>query len=287
MKYILLTIVLLTITLTNTGSKNLGYDKNLVDIASTKYNGNKYETIMMSRKGERVKAKYFAAKDVNNNSVYQRYKQWAVGKKIILVSSGTYMDNSFSPVGITIDNGVIVNKSLENFDGLVIVYATGGIAVSNIKDGNLSINCDGGNKTYDVKKPYDRINFMNCAVEVGATVFQTHLLVFKNDIKVGQSNSSQTQRERRFLAACKDENGVVHHFVINSPGNCSLYECTKRVKELLINGKDMEEVVFMINLDTGAQDVFKVYDADGSENTLIKGTQDLSIAANLLVYYYE
>ena len=38
------------------------------------------------------------------------------------------------PVGLTIDNGNIVNGALTNMDGLVIVYATGGVVVSNLEE---------------------------------------------------------------------------------------------------------------------------------------------------------
>ena len=47
------------------------------------------------------------------------------------------------------------------------------------------------------------------------------------------------------------------------------------------------DVTFMINLDTGAQDVFKLYNCSGSENPMIKGKLALPGAANLLAYYYE
>ena len=47
------------------------------------------------------------------------------------------------------------------------------------------------------------------------------------------------------------------------------------------------KVVFMVNLDTGVQNSFKLYNADGSVNGKVKGRQTLDKARNLLVYYYE
>jgi hypothetical protein len=46
----------------------------------------------------------------------------------------------------------------------------------------------------------------------------------------------------------------------------------------------------MINLDTGAQNVFGAYNADGTvNNSILKdgGVTTLDKAHNLLVYYYE
>ncbi|MBL0121149.1 MAG: hypothetical protein IPP89_19870 [Saprospiraceae bacterium] len=44
---------------------------------------------------------------------------------MIMVSSAGYMDNYGVPVGLTIDNGKLVNKNLGSTDGLIIVYPTG------------------------------------------------------------------------------------------------------------------------------------------------------------------
>ena len=51
--------------------------------------------------------------------------------------------------------------------------------------------------------------------------------------------------------------------------------------------KDMQDVTFMINLDTGYQDVFQLYDKNGNERTDIAGQRDLGVAVNLLTYYFQ
>ena len=51
--------------------------------------------------------------------------------------------------------------------------------------------------------------------------------------------------------------------------------------------RELTKIEFMVNLDTGYQDVFKLYDTNGSEKNDIKGTEPLTSAVNLLVYYYE
>jgi hypothetical protein len=265
----------------------LNYDPNLVNISVAPWENNKYYMVTMSRKNERIKAKYFAAKDASGNSVYDRYTSWANGKNIVLLSSGTYMNNSNEPVGLTIDNGVIVNRNLtSDFDGLVVVYATGGIAVSNLKEGNFHMKCGGEDKTFDIRDSRQRYDFMQCAAQVEATVFQTHLLVYKDQLKI-YSNSSPTKRERRFLAVCKDEDGVLQHVIVHSPTESSLYDGTKWVYEFLKESASMSEIIFMLNLDTGSQDVFTLYDKSGNISPVIKGKQPPSVAVNLLTYYYQ
>ena len=43
----------------------------------------------------------------------------------------------------------------------------------------------------------------------------------------------------------------------------------------------------MINLDTGAQDVFELYNSDCTLNGSIKGQLDPRRAVNLLTYYFK
>lgn len=266
------------------------YDSGFVDISTVHYKNEQYNVIYMKRDGNRIKAKYFAAKDFNGNNVYNRYQKWSSGKNIILVSSGTYMDSYGVPVGLTIDNGIPVNKALTNdFDGLVVVYATGGIAVSNLKDGDLVLSGGGvsGSKKFDLRKSaWDLQTFLDWSKSQEATVFQTHLLVYKNKLSISSLNSSPKVAERRFLAVGKDENGKIVHVIVHCPVSATLYEGSKKALDFLNSFKDME-VTFMINLDTGYQDVFQLFNKDGTQNATIKGQKDLSVAVNLLTYYFE
>jgi hypothetical protein len=73
------------------------YDTNYVQISSANYNGDKFTTVNMTRSGERIKAKYFAAKDANGRSVYSRYLEWSKNKNIILLCGAAYCDASIPP----------------------------------------------------------------------------------------------------------------------------------------------------------------------------------------------
>lgn len=262
-----------------------GYSADHVDVSTYSHQGKSYQTITLNRTKGRVKAKYFAYKD-GNSSVYDRFNKWRTGRNVIMVSSGTYMDkNSPRPEGLTIDNGIPINRDLNAYDAFVIVYATGGIAVADLASQRININCSSGSKSYDLHNSYDKAKFIECAQQVEATTFQTHLLVFKDELKI-YNNSSPTQRERRFLAACKygDE---LYHVVVHVKESVSLKQGTEDVFNFLKNNREFDEVVFMINLDTGMQDVFTVYDPNGNAYNNIKGAVSITEAVNLLVYYYE
>ncbi len=292
-RLMLFSVFVLTASFQSSGWRDTSmatYDANYIEISSVKYKEEQFNVIYMKREGNRVKAKYFAAADFNGNNVYKRYQKWVSGKNVILVSSGTYMDYDGVPVGLTIDNGVVVNKTLaNNFDGLVIVNANGGITVTNLKDGDLRLKGDDvdSTKKYDLRKSaWDMQAFIKWAVSHEATVFQSHLLVYNNKLDIAFMNASNAIAPRRFLAIGKDEKGKIVHAIIQSSEYATLYNGSKKSLEFLNQFKDME-VSFMINLDTGDQDVFKLYEKDGSYNRMIKGEKDLSVAVNLLTYYFQ
>ena len=294
------TVIILVSVILMTGlssSSRIGpYDSDFVQVSTAKHNGYEYKVIYMERgrSGKRIKAKYFAAKDpYSNKTVPQRYNEWEYGKGVICVSSGTYMDSYTNPnpkpVGITVDNGIVVNRNLQpDMDGLVIVYATGGIVATNLEDKDLTVQ--GGSISgipLDIRgNSFHLSSFLKWCEEQEATVFQTHMLIYKNELKISSYNSSKTPRERRFLAVGYDDDGNLAHCIIHSPDYTSLYEGTKRVHDFLNEIKELD-VTFMVNLDTGAQDVFKLFNADGNEDNTIKGQKSLEEAVNLLVYYYE
>ncbi len=273
-----------------------GYDPNYVEVTTSVYNNEKFIMINMKREGERVKAKYFAAKDAYGNNVFKRFTEWSKNKNIILLAGAAYFTGTppsyydAVPFGLTIDDGVLVNENMpaKGYDGLAIVYATGGIVCSNINDGNLLIKgkCNPNNKTLDVRNAWGRKEFINCAKEQSATVFQQHLLVYANEFKIS-SNSSPEKRERRFLAVGKDENGILVHTIVDYPTYTTLLDGAQKVYKFLKDYKGMKEIIFMINLDTGAQNVFRIYDKTGKIRTDIKGVVEPENAVNLLVYYYE
>jgi hypothetical protein len=98
--------------------------------------------------------------------------------------------------------------------------------------------------------------------------------------------SASTPRERRFLAVGKDANGTLVHVIVHSPTYSSIHDGAKKAVEFLQQARYME-ITFMVNLDTGAQDVFELHNSDCSVNGSIKGQLDPSKAVNLLAYYFK
>lgn len=253
--------------------------------------------VKLSRSDNHVKVKYFSAKDYDGTSVYQRYLNWSVNKKVIAFSSGTYMDRCedaeyATPIGLCIDQGRSVNKELvkDKLDAMAIVYATGGMATSNLADGNLKITYPNGtSKTLNIRNDaYDKAEFMEWAKTQEATVFQTHLLVYNGVNKLG-INSSPVKQERRFLAACIGSKGDVVHYIINLPTASTLYNGVTKAMKILNKMEEVKQIVFMINLDTGCQNVFSAFDSNNKlyTNALLRGQEDVSKSINLLAYYYE
>lgn len=284
--FFLITAFFIPIKNLNTGPC---YDPEYVEISNVTYNNNRFTVVMMKRDGDRIKAKYFAARDNYGNSVYTRYLEWKKRhSNIVLVSSGTYMDNDFKPQGLTIDNGIPVNESIiyKKMDALAIVSATGGIIVSDLNAADLTLR-ELPNRKLDLRNSAtDLEDFIDWAKGQEATVFQTHLLVYKDKLRIDPYSSSPTKRERRFLAIGRDEDGKIVHLLIHNPGNSSLYEGASMILKFLNDYKDIE-VIFLINLDTGYQDVFELYNSNCTVNSTIRGREPMTKGVNLLLYYFQ
>lgn len=249
-------------------------------------------SIWLNRKGGKAKAKYFAHKQ-DNEHVHHRYTMWRVNKSknIILKSSGTYAtgwNNSDLPVGVTVDNGTIVNRNYsDKMDGLVVVYATGGIAVSNIEDKDLRL--ESLNREVDITNAADRAKFLNWAQSEDATVFQTHLLAYKNKNQVSSYNSEPETARRKILALAKDSSGQLFHIILYfKDQEYSLYDATNLALNYLRSSKQMD-VIAMINLDTGGYDILNTAGGatDCNDNS-VWGTEDnYDDMTNLLTYHFE
>lgn len=268
------------------------YNGDYVDISQVVLAGDKFSFIKMSRKNGLIKAKYFAYKDSYGASVYTRFREWEINKKIILFSSGTYLDlcdaEIARPEGICIDEGKVVNRSImTNKDGLVIFYPTGGIAVSDIKNDLLKISSSNGTKQIDIRKPQDRIDFISWATSEKATAFQTHLLYYKNNLTI-YTNSSPLRAPRRFLCVAR-ENEEIFHYIVYLATNTTLYDATVKVSNFLKSYEQIQDLVYVINLDTGCQNVFELRQPNGKIDTRTEFTGSLPItkAANLIVYYQD
>lgn len=238
--------------------------------------------IMMNRKNDRVKAKYFA-----QGNVYKKFQQWREGKKIILICSGAFTDSNGTPTGISVDNGSIINRVRStDMDGLVIVYATGGIAVSDIKNEHLTVDSGSSSRKFKLSDDRDLHNMLAWAKANNATIFQTQLLAAKDKLKLDPSRAVKESRERRMLVLVKNTtNNDLEHWIVNVRKNVFLGEISKAVLSFA-NNEYNRYVYSMLNLDTGNYDILQIF-PDEREYSDISGRKEPSDATNLLVYYYE
>jgi hypothetical protein len=243
-------------------------------------NGVNYgHAVFISRDSNKIKAKYFA------KNAYSAFLNWKTGKNIVMISSGAYSTgwdaSKDTPVGLCVDNGVTVNRNIEDkMDGLVIVEAVGGVRVSDIDNDDLYLQSM--NKT--VSPRTDKFTLMKWGEDEQATIFQTHLLAYKDGIRVGASNSSSNSAARRMLVLGFIQ-GKLFHAVFHITQNVTLYDATNDIMKTLKNWN--VTVSSILNLDTGGYNIFEVYDDNNQKIPYINGDKDKSIATNLLIYYYE
>jgi hypothetical protein len=243
-------------------------------------------SIWLKRGGTKeAKAVYFSEGDV-----YGKLNKWKRGKELVLTCSGAFSDDLYKtngalPVGLNVENGYIKNRTVvkEGMDGLVIVYATGGIVVSDLTKGDLFLQSLGKkvNVRKDVSAKYDLLKW---AEDEKATIFQTQLLAYDNQLKIGYEGRKQ-KRERRFLSLAKTSSGTLYHIIFNFPSGEYLYDGAKKVMEHL-NDKGMN-VIALLNLDTGAYNVMDLNTGDYSIDSSVKGSTRVSDAVNLLSYHYD
>jgi hypothetical protein len=236
-------------------------------------------------KRDKVKAKYFAWKK-DGQHVDERYDSWKQGKEIVLMTGAAYVNGwqgSEVPVGVTVDNGVIINHVYDNnIDSLVIIYATRGIAVSNIDNGDLYL--DALRRKIDIRNTRDRHELLSWAIKENVSVFQTHLTIFKNQLVCNYSKSAKSST-RRFLVLVKSSNGEFFHVIFYFK---HAYYTLCHISDMTLNYlKDKEmDVIAMLNLEAGTYDVTNtgggVKDCNGD---CIKGKRNEVL--NLLTYYYE
>lgn len=276
------------------------FDQKLVKFDFREIDGNPYGIIKLYMKNERIKVKYFASKDESGIPIMERFNEWAFNKKLVLVSSGTYYyypnknnrnKNTVLPVGICIDNGKVINKSTEtNLGGLAMVYPSGKITVENLKDKSITIRQKNGNSAnLNLADPFDKNLFFKWAEDVRATVFQTHLFAYKNQLLIGQ-NSNSYKDYRRFLAVCTTSNGELVHYIINLPFNSTILDGSSKAIDYLRQIEHVKDIAFIINLDTGAQNtLFSYHPKSGTPlpNPNFSGTKTMKDAINLIAYYYE
>jgi hypothetical protein len=245
--------------------------------------------VWLRREGKRIKTKYFAA-----GNAYLNYLRWksTYNKNVIMITAGAYSsvlcDNtgttSRSPIGLTVDNGSIVNRTIADMDGLVIVEAVGGIRISNLDNGDLSLESIGSK--VNARNAADRNLLLDWSVAESATIFQTHLLAWKNKLALADIANNRTTNRR--LLALAYSLGNLYYIVFDITKSLTLKDATQEALYYLSTQKGMD-VVSIINLDTGNCDFAYTFNESGDQLSAPIGAFNTSIdkATNLLVFYRD
>jgi hypothetical protein len=291
MRKILIAIIVFQISFFG---KSQVYDTSLVKLRTEIINDNsKIDIIYLSKKNQTIKTKFLAYK-INNQSVYERFKDFSEQNILIYYSTAAYSEYSFNvktstPAGLSIDNGIIVNHGLSSrgMDGIVIISPDGSLNISNLIE-RIYIKHGNEEKTssFDIKNSVDFSKFKNFANENKISVFQTHLLAWEGKLTFENNFSKGTVRERRFLAIGIDENGNEIHCLVNHEKYETLFNSSKNVLEFLQNEKSIK-VTAMINMETGASDVAGFLLSNGVKSSEFSGRMDPSQSHNFLIYYFN
>ena len=269
-------------------SKFQYYDPSLCSLMIHNEGNITFQVVKISRKDNRIKADYFTSPG-QGNTIKEKYDDFKRSHpNIVAYSSAAYMNIvglKYAPDGISIDHGNVVNRDLviDRLDALVVVYHNGGIAVNNLATD--AVVTDEG--TFKVRSSaYEKDLFITWAQKNRATVFQTHLLAEKNQLRI-RSNSN-VSANRRFLLASKDKTtGAIYHYIIQNDGSTQFNLYDGAFEAFQFFKKRGISVEWMINLDTGMQDTFGFFTSDGQPHPQIKGDFDMSEARSLLIYYFE
>ncbi len=247
--------------------------------------------IKLNNNSQRIRSKYFAYKNAEGE-VSRRYNSWAKDKDLILVTAGAYADymDQTVPAGITMDSGAVINERLSSYEGLVMISATGSVWVADLADKEgFVVPGDSSRRRFYLADYIDRSLFIDMGRKLSLTAFQTHILVYRNRIKIDPKKSSTNVAARRFLVGVKDGTNV-NYLILGTSQFKTLFEFTTIALDYVHKVYDTNnvtaEVLFMVNMDTGAQDIFELHDANGNISELT-GRVEIERAANLFAFYQE
>ncbi|GAK61317.1 uncharacterized protein U27_01217 [Candidatus Vecturithrix granuli] len=231
-----------------------------------------------------TRSNYFAY-----GNVTPKFRQWATrsNKTVILATTGGFTNIHNKPEGLTVDAGTIVNAVLmPDRDGLVIVHDSGGISVINLKRDTIKLSLN-PQEVLTIENPLHSLiaysKLLDWCRQRKATLFQTQLLAFSDQLLIDASKAKGQLRERRLLALIRDHKTAdLHHVIIDLPTPHNLAVITKDIFDLLQSrGKKVEA---LLNLDVGSYNILEVYDHRGNALSSPKGPVPLNNATNLIVY---
>jgi hypothetical protein len=108
-----------------------------------------------------------------------------------IVMAGGYTAPDSLPDGLTIVNGTVVNPTLQKFDGLIIIHPNHQIELTNVD--NIRLN---ETVLHLKSNPTDLTTLLNIATKNKISILQSHLLLDKGMILIGEKASTRVFRRR-------------------------------------------------------------------------------------------
>lgn len=174
-------------------------------------------------------------------------------------------DGRPNPVGLFMNEGVLVNRNMTRMDGLLLIDPESGTLELHDRS---AVPLDG--RTYNLRQIAPRHDFTEAAAARGLSALQSHLLIIRGEPDVSDQEDAPRFR-RRVLFTDADGYGIYQ-----SRGAETLYDTAARMDE--VYAPDMA-----LNLDMGSYD-FCLRAEDGVERRC--GTLDrdqMGKLSNLLV----
>jgi hypothetical protein len=229
-----------------------------------------------------VQANYLA-----EGNVPASYRALAGTHGVALFMTGGFTNSLHQPEGLTVDRGTIVNAVLmPDRHGLVIVEENGGIRVINLQREQIRLPVDAQN-TVQIGNPFSSLvaysSLLAWCRTHHATLFQTQLLLYGDELLVDPEKVKNQLRERRMLALVSDKKtGAASHVVFDITQAVRLDEPAVKLEELL--SRRQLKVEALLNLDVGTYNILGVFDARRRLLPEPQGPVSVERATNLLVY---
>ena len=222
---------------------------------------------------------YLAVKYFADGNVFTKFK---ATPKVILATTGGFTNTFNQPEGLTVENGNIVNAvMMRDRHGLVLV-SNQGMNVINLKNDNFRLP-----RSKTIINPLNSLlaysELLNWCKHSNATIFQTQLLAYGDSVLISAEKAKTQLRERRLLTLVSDnKTHEIHHIIFNITESYNLAIIAQEVYKIVKSRNKKVEAI--LNLDVGAYDILKVFDDNGNELSIVKGTQQISKATNLIIY---
>ena len=231
--------------------------------------------LLATASNEQTKVNYFSAGDAVGD-----YIEWAKHHQPLALFSGGYEDEG-RPIGLTLNRGVVVSRSLEaDMDALILIYPSGRLEILDIGSCFSLPDQDTTRQFCLHKSAIDRRDFLQWASLEGITAFQSHLLAYGNKLRITAEASPKLAKRRILMTTRKGSDS--YYAVVDMEQASDLFA----VSHLLMKSLPEHEILTMVNLDVGVNDILHIYHARGRELSEPRQGKVLR-AVNLMVLYYS